>query len=197
MVDPYQPPAWPQQGYPTGPPGAGGAWGPPQVPRRPGMSTGLKVFLIVASIVSLVVVLICAGLVYIGMRSPAIDAIPGRQVPTRYLTQIRDLGLIGPTEKILYFYSDAMLDIEEGMYFFTNEKVVVYSTYLDPPEIIVAYDEIAEMGAEFSDEFFIDGVIWLNLHDGSQVTMPVPSVGGGDERFFDLLQATWERNRRD
>ncbi len=142
-------------------------------------------------------ILTCAGLVFIGTTGPDIKAVPGSNMRSDEMKVINSLGLLEPGEQILYFYSDALLTIEAGMYFCTDLKVVVYREDAAEPTISATYDEIVDITAEFDDSFFVDSMFYLDLEDGSTILFPVSSEAGGDRRFFDSLTAAWKKTRQE
>ncbi len=171
------------QGYPGG-----------SAPTRAGIPGWLKVLIALLVIIGGLMILTCGGLMYLGAKGPDTKAVPGSQMRADHRDTIVSLGLLGPGEQIQYFYSDAMVDIESSMYFYTDEKVVVYNSSFADPAILVFYDEIANITADFSDSWFVDSTIWLHLTDGSEVYFPVCIEGGGDERFHDGLFEMWKRS---
>jgi hypothetical protein len=178
----YHPDPWPGQGAtPAG--------------RRPGMPTWAKVLIGLGAAGVLLIILMCSGVIYLGMVTPETRALAGSQMTKRNLDIIRELGLLDEGERIRYFYSDGMLSIREGMYFFTDDKIVVYGQDLDPEATVVAYEDVADISADFSDSWLIDGTIWVELSDGTPLAMPISSEAGLDELFYDSLVDTWEARR--
>ena len=108
------------------------------------------------------------------------------------MTQIRDLSLLEPDEKLLFFYSDALTDIEEGFYLLTDRNVVVYRKEYANPKVLVPISSIRDMDATWSDSFWEDSQITLTLTDDSQVWFPLSSEKGVDRAFFDTLKKSWE-----
>ena len=104
------------------------------------------------------------------------------------MAQIRKLDLLEPGEQIQYFYSDALLNIEEGMYFLTDRKVVIYSRSFDDPAIIIPFSEIVDVEVTFSDSWFEDSVITMTLADDTYNWFPVSSEGGGDKKVYETLK---------
>jgi len=141
------------------------------------------------------VVLMCGGLIYLGSVSPETRALTGSQLTKRNVDTIRELGLLDQGERIKYFYSDGMMSIEEGMYFFTDDKIVIYGKDREPKATVAAFGDVADVSVDFSDSWFIDGTIWIELADGTPLAMPISSEGGVDELFYDSLVQTWESRR--
>lgn len=124
---------------------------------------------------------------YVGAAGPEIEVLAGAQVQARFMDTIRGTGVLASDEEVIFFYSDAILDITDGFYLLTNQKVVVYSTAYSKPALLVPFDEIEELSIEYDEGFFTDSVIWITCTDGTTVSFPVSSEGGGDRRFFEAL----------
>ena len=161
--------------------------GGPHLP--PQRSTGLVKWLVIGAIVfGLAILSLFATCIYIGMAGPATKVLPGRQVPARFLEQIRKLNLLEPDEQIQYFYSDSLLNIEGGFYLLTDRKVVVYSRTFDEPAILVPFSNIVEVEAEFSDDWLDDSWITITLNDGTFVSFPASAEAGGDRKMYQALK---------
>jgi hypothetical protein len=169
---------------------------PPQTGHRHGMPTWAKVLIGVGAAGVIMVILMCSGILYLGMIMPETRALAGSQLTKRNVDTIRRLGLLEEGERIKYFYSDGMLSIEEGMYFFTDEKIVCYGKGLDPQATVVAFEDVADISADFSDTWLVDGTIWVELADGTPVVMPISAERGVDELFYDALVKTWENRQQ-
>ena len=107
----------------------------PPTPVRSRLPTWAKLLIGFALAATLGVVLLCSGVIYLGLRAPATRALTGSQLPKRHLETIRRLELLDEGERIRYFYSDGWLSIEDGMYFFTDRKVVVYGSDFEPGQL--------------------------------------------------------------
>lgn len=132
-------------------------------------------------IVSIVVFIILAGM------GPDTFVVPGRQLDQKYRQQLRSMGLIDQGEKIAYFYSDALRDIRDGLYFVSDKKVVAYSTDWNPPAIAIPLDSVVDLSFERDESFWEDSVIWIRAQDGTEIAVPVSSEQGGDKRFYEYL----------
>ncbi len=135
----------------------------------------------------------CVGLIYLGTVSPKLGVVPGNSVREEHLDTINELGLLDEGESIQLFYSDAVVDIRDGMYFLTDGKVVVYNRSLAEPTTIVPIERITDMDVTYDDSFWNDSQIQLTLDDGEEVWFPVSSDGGGDQRFYEKLETLWKQ----
>ena len=139
-------------------------------------------------------VLVCGGflawVVYLGVYGPETSVYAGNQVPNRFITVMKDVGALEDDETILYFYSDAMTDIRNGFYFVSDKKVGIYTKAAGgSPLTVVHFDEIVDLDLYRNESFFEDSRITLELQDGRPISFPVSSETGGDQRFFDAIQA--------
>ncbi len=188
---PYGPPSPPG---PQPPPSQPGSWGQPSfIPPHPKKKSPVGlIILIVCLLVIMPMVLLFGGcfafFAYIGANGPETYVVAGNQMNADYMTTIEDLELIEDGERILYFYSDAILDITDGMYFCTDRKVVVYQGEAYEPFISVNYDEITDMDMDQSTSILEDSTINLYLEDGSIVYFPISIEKGGDKRFYDTIK---------
>ncbi|MCH7910987.1 MAG: hypothetical protein IIB38_15405 [Candidatus Hydrogenedentes bacterium] len=156
--------------------------------------SGVIKFVIVASIgIVFLMSALIAFVFYVGVAGPEIEVLAGTQVPTRYVDTIRNLGVLDRDEEIIFFYSDALVDITDGFYLLTDRKVVVYSTTYSEPAILIPFDDIQELNIEYDESFFTDSAIWITRTDGSAVSFPVSSEAGGDKRFYEALVERKER----
>jgi hypothetical protein len=157
-------------------------------------SSGLVKWLVVGAIViGLILAAMMGTCVLLFAQSPDTKVLDGRQIPKRHVEQIRSLGILDPDERIDYFYSDAMFDIEDGFYLLTDRRVVIYSRTFDEPAILVPYEEIEEVEGEFSDNWMQDSYVLLTLKNGSGASFPVSPEAGGDRRVFDALKKRLEQ----
>ena len=140
-------------------------------------------------------VALVAGLVLIGIHAPDTKVIPGGQVPKLFAEQIRRLGVLEEEEQIRFFYSDALLNIEDGFYLLTDRQVVVYSRRFEEPAIRVPFAEIESLDADWSDSWWTDSQISLELRNQETVGFPLSIEGGGDKRFYKALQESRQAAR--
>ncbi|MDA3874436.1 MAG: hypothetical protein PF795_10820, partial [Kiritimatiellae bacterium] len=135
------------------------------------------------------VVLLLGVVIFFGMASmgPEIFVVSGRQLPERYVDQLRDLGVVEDDETIAFFYSDALMDIKDGLYFVSDKKVVAYSKDWNPPAIAVPLDSVVALSFERDESFWEDSTIWIQTEDGTEFSIPVSSEQGGDKKFYEYL----------
>jgi len=123
------------------------------------------------------------GVMVLGYRSPETYVYPGKQVPKRYMKEIRELGLLEEGEKIAYFYSDGMLDIKEGLYFVSDRHLVLYCKDWEEPKTIIDFENITKIDAEYNDSFLEDTYVTVETVSGLEVSFPVSSERKRDEKF--------------
>lgn len=110
------------------------------------------------------------------------------EMPNRYKKEIRELGLLESDESIKYFYSDGFLDIKEGMYFVTRDKLVVYCKEWEDPAFIVKYDNMSDLEIEYNDGFLEDSYMYVETVEGDYISFPVSSEKGRDKVFYNYVR---------
>ena len=140
------------------------------------MSNSLKTFGIIGgTLLGIFLIASCAGLVYLGDQAPETSIYSGRQIPQKYLDIVQELNLIEPDEEIRFFYSDALLDIKEGLYFVTDKHLVLYSAEWAEPETIISLDEITDLSVNYNSSFFEDSMVFVSTASGIETTFPISS----------------------
>ena len=112
----------------------------------------------------------------------------GKEVPKTFFKEIKSLDLLEPGERIQYFYSDAFMDIKEGMFMVTDRHFIAYSTQWEDPKTIIDFEDIVEITANFNEAFLEDSFIKVTTLDGFWVEFPVSSEKGRDKAFHRYLE---------
>lgn len=149
------------------------------------MSRAVKILLI--SLGSVILIGIIA-LMYIGANTPATHIYSENEIPVKYREELNKLSLLSGDEKIVFFYSDALLNITDGLYILTNEHVILYVAEWDEPKLKMNYSEIDFIDIDYDDSFLNDSFITIENEQGLMVKFPVSSEKGRDHDFFNYLQ---------
>lgn len=147
-------------------------------------------------------VLLCVGgfgfLAYVGTVGPGVTATEGNQINAHVRKDIAALKLIGPKDRILWFYSDGFISAKAGMYFFTENDLILYCEDWQTPEVRIPLASITDLdfraSAGWPDESFID----VEVGDGAAYhTLPISPEEGKDTLYFEALERAVEtaRNR--
>ena len=164
---------------------------PPQPPKPPTSTAGK--WLIVSGLVFGTVLLTLTGTCFYFLAvTPEDRVITGPQIPSEYIAQIRALGILDPDERIDFFSSDGWWNIEEGFYLLTDRNVVIYSRAAEVPAILVPFNQIIDIEAEFSSTWTSDTWITLTLTNATYVSFPISAEAGGDRRMYDALKSRWD-----
>ena len=131
------------------------------------VSAGVIFLLIAAAVIGWLVVLVG--------RSPETYVVPGAKIAERHLREIDELGVLAEGEEIQLFYSDALIDLTEGMYFATDRRLVLYDDEWEPPLRSTPFDSIADVQADWDDSILIDSWLSVTLATGEVWTFPVSS----------------------
>ena len=125
---------------------------------------------------------------YFAYSSPETYIYSGHQVPRKFLHEIRSLDLLEEDEKIKYFYSDAIFNIKEGMYFVPGRNITLYSEKWKKPVTIIKLENITKIDVEYDDTFWTDSFVSIETKDGLEVSFPLSSEKGRDKKFMQYLR---------
>jgi hypothetical protein len=129
---------------------------------------------------------------------PEETALPAGKIHPRYIRQLKQIGVINPDEKVLYFYSGSLVSVKNEGNLYTKDRVISYQKYNDELEIYSApYHEIAAIEFEPSESWIEDSNITVTLIDGSWFEFSISTFSDGDKKFYNKLLETWERNKED
>jgi len=131
---------------------------------------------------------ILMALSVIGTIAPDTSIYPGPQIPKKFASQIKALNLLDEGEEIRYFYSDGFMDIETGLYFVTDRKLVVYSSLWNEPETIVPFDEIDELDVVYNESFWEDSLVSVTTFSEMEINFPLSSEKGLDRKFVEFIE---------
>lgn len=137
---------------------------------------------------SLIFLALIASLIAIVSIGPDTSVYPGHQIPKKYLSTIRSLNLYQENEDIRYFYSDAFIDIKKGLYFVTDQHLVLYSSVWETPKIIIPLDSITTIETIYDEASWDDTMVHISTSSGEDFSFPVSRVGGFDEMFVDAIK---------
>jgi hypothetical protein len=143
---------------------------------------------IVGIILGSIACLIAGAVMYIGEVAPETSIYTGRQVPKRYLSTVSDLKLLQEDEQIRYFYSDALLDIKDGLYFVTDRNLVIYSSEWEEPAEVMPLTDIIKLDVEYDESFFEDSTVYIETIQGMEISFPLSSEKGLDKKFVEAIR---------
>ncbi len=146
-----------------------------------------RTLLVILIVVGVVFVGGFAVLVYIGTKGPETYIYAENEIPSSYKQEMKDLGLIKEDERIIYFYSDGLVDVKDGMYALTDHHLILYSTQWSEPETVIGFEEISYLDVDYDDSFLTDSYVLVETEDGMTVEFPLSSERGRDKEFYNLL----------
>ncbi len=153
--------------------------------------TKKKTLFYVAASIGGFIAFIFIGLALLGIITPETEVIPGRQLKAKYVNFVREHRLLGPSETIEFWYSNGFPSFENGFYFFTNKKVVLYNEDWEEPVIEVKLHEILDIEYYENPSVLEDGYVQIQLMDNSTVIFPLSSENDGDQKFIKRLKELW------
>lgn len=126
---------------------------------------------------------LCAiGSVVMLGTGPEVFIVPGNQLTQLQTNRIDELQVLNQGETVVYFYSDAMVDIAAGMVLVTDRAVVLYDEDLAQPLQRARFEDIREGRFYRDTSFGTDGRLVLSTRDG-ELSLPMSSTHDGDLRF--------------
>ena len=126
------------------------------------------------------------GLAFIE-RGPETYVYKDKDIPKRYRKQIHKLKLIEWQEPIIFFYSDGLINIEEGMYFITDKRIILYSKDWAEPTENIPFQDIANIEVQYSTSWIDDTWVMVGT-DNYDYEFPLSKERDGDEKFVEYLQ---------
>ena len=127
------------------------------------------------------------ALMIIGSVGPAAYVISGKELPNKYVTTLNELELLSDFENVQLFYSDAFIDIKNGMYFVTENNLILYSKDWNEEKIILSLSDIVEVSLNSDGSYFKDSIIWITTKNGDEIRFPILNQHGGDKIFFNYI----------
>jgi len=134
----------------------------------------------------------------------AIGFLPSTAVVTeesmwdRDIEYLRQNEILGPDEKIAYFYSEGAWSIAEGGQFFSDNFVTSYSQDLDTGEIYLDYVEfsrISDIDVAWAETWLDMTIVTITTDDDYQFELWLPSEEEGDQKFVTELKKRWNHSR--
>ncbi|EKK7180248.1 hypothetical protein PON68_004549 [Vibrio alginolyticus] len=108
------------------------------------------------------------------------------QIPENYLEKINELDLLETTEKIEYLYTDALFELEEGLYFVTNKHLVVFNQRWEPRAYIIPFESIRKVEIDYDYSYINDSVMTVRTLE-HVLSFPLSSNEGRDKAFMKYL----------
>ena len=128
------------------------------------------------------------GLLWLDTVVPETSVYPQNLLPSKYVVQLRDAGVIGSAEPVRFLYSDGVLSISEGSYLLTDRAVVVWGESFTPRLQRYPLADIEAVALTRDTSFFVDSDVRLTLRGGGSANFPLSSEHDRDVQFVDALR---------
>lgn len=142
-------------------------------------------------------------LVFISLSSigyiPGTVVVDGDNLWDRDVAYLVDAKILGPEEKIVYFYSGGLWSIKEDGQFISDKYVTSYWRDPDTGETHISfatYEEIEDIKVVWAETFIDLTVITVTVVDESVFKLWVSSESGGDKKFVDAMKRFWRLANR-
>jgi hypothetical protein len=130
---------------------------------------------------------------------PSTAVVSGDRLWNRDISYLREKEILGPEEKIVYFYSSGLWSIAGDGQFFSEEYVTSYyqepdtgRTYLD----YVPFSKISNMDVAWAESFLDMTIVTITTTDNEQFEMWLSSEANGDRKFVDAMREILNRSQR-
>jgi len=123
------------------------------------------------------------------------QVVPGTKLNSWQTDFLVNEGLKDESEAIIYFYSGAVLSIEDDGQFITDKHVVSYFRNPDDGELYggrVRYEEIMDINIKKSTSFLDDTVITISDVGQNQFELWLSTVDKKDGLFIEELLKNWK-----
>ncbi|NOJ03003.1 hypothetical protein F0236_04485 [Vibrio splendidus] len=108
------------------------------------------------------------------------------QIPESYLEKINELDLLETTEKVEYLYTDALFELEEGLYFVTNKHLVLFNQEWSPRGYIIPFESIRKVEIDYDYSYINDSIMTVRTLE-HVLSFPLSSNEGRDKLFMEYL----------
>jgi hypothetical protein len=129
---------------------------------------------------------------------PSTMVITHDQLWDRDIAYLRDNEILGPDEKIAYFYSEGIWSIAEGGQFFSDQFVTSYSRDVDTGETYLDYVEfsrISDIDVVWSESWLDVTIVTITTDEDYQFTLWLSAEEGGDRMFVNQMNNVWYLSR--
>lgn len=134
------------------------------------------------------------SLIWLGMVTPDTFIVAGAEMRDSHRDTIERLHLLEEGEQVRWFYSDALMDIEEGMVLVTDRNLILYRETEDPPAVTVPFEAITYLYIEKSGSMLIDSYVsftWEDAEGSISIDLfPLSAEKGLDQLVYDELRAS-------
>ena len=172
----------------------------PETPEKPRRRIGWKFGLLIGCLgcsglvaAAILIALIGLGLGIESGHVPDSVAQAQHDIPSKTIEALRELGVVDDDERVLFFYSAALLSLENDGNLFTDRRVISYETIDDQLYLSDAtWEEVVDLEFHDTDSWLEDSVITIYRSDGESFILIVGNQERGDNRFFRKLRETWQ-----
>lgn len=143
-------------------------------------------------------------LVFVSLSSigyiPSNVVVDGDYLWDRDIAYLVDAKILGPEEKIVYFFSGGLWSIKEDGQFISDKHVTSY--WLDPDTgethiSFATYEEIENIKVVWAETIFDLTVITVTAADEGVFKLWISPESGGDKKFVDAMKRYWKLSNLD
>lgn len=128
---------------------------------------------------------------------PGTTVVKGDQLWARDVSQLREAGVLGPEEVIIYFYSAGIFSVEEDGQFISDKFVTSYAQNAEDGEIYMAYaayEDIENISVYWGEYWVDDTVVTISPFEEEPFEIWLSQESGGDRLFVSELNRLWRES---
>lgn len=130
---------------------------------------------------------------------PSESVVEGDRLLNRDIKFMQRKGILNPSDEVIYFYSDAFLNIRDDGNGFSERHV--FSYWLDDQDEFnqetVEFDEIADIKVSWSESFDENTTVEVFRGDKSKLLLFLSATDGKDKLFVKALKSRWNKGTVD
>jgi len=130
------------------------------------------------SVGGVMMLIFCGGLgslLYFGAAGPDTFVYQRPDIPESYLLIARQVGGLQQDETVEFLYSDGLVDIKEGFYYASDQKVGIFVAANDTPLTLIPFGTIRAVHLKRNESFLTDSSITILTNSNEISHFPVSS----------------------
>ena len=139
--------------------------------------------------------LVFASLSTIGFLPPTV-VVTGDDLWEKDIVYLREAGILGADEKILFFYSNGLLTIKEDGQFISDAYITSYWRDTEDGQTYTAYtgyEDIDDIDVVWAQGIWDLTLITITTTDEKELVLGVSSEAGGDRKFVTAMRRLWNQ----
>lgn len=129
---------------------------------------------------------------------PSTAVVTGDDLWKKDIAYLREAGILGADEKILFFYSNGVFTIKEDGQFISDAFITSYWQDTEDGEIYtayVAYEDIDDINIVWAKGIWDLTLITVTTNEGNEFVLWASPESGGDKKFVTTIRRLWNKSK--